>query len=231
MAGTAKDARSRQGRQASPKHAAKPLKRSAKRTSPAPVAMLAASDDDGRAALELSAHENADLCAGCTRCCDTVSIEIDAPRSAWEYDQWVWVLHHHSLEVYVEKPERWFLHIETRCEQLNDQGRCSIHGSHPILCREYDPRVCERRLPLLDIVAWFKSADELERWLQSRRPAHWKRLVGWRKSKISAAAKANARHQPRKLPVAALIQIAEAGTASHEPATHLPARKVAHKRR
>ncbi len=235
MPGTAKGARRRQRRSASPKHAARQPKRQARSTtkskSPAPVAMLVANDDDGRDALELSSHENADLCAGCTRCCDTVSIEIDAPRSAWEYDQWVWVLHHRSLEVYVEKPERWFLHIETRCEKLNDQGRCSIHGSHPILCREYDPRVCERRLPLLDIVAWFKNADELETWLQSRRPAHWKRLVGWRKSKISAAAKASARHRPMKLPVAALVQIAEANTASHEPATHLPERKVARKRR
>jgi len=43
-----------------------------------------------------------------------------------------------------EKPERWFVHIDTVCEQLNDQGRCSIYGRHPVLCREYDPRSCER---------------------------------------------------------------------------------------
>lgn len=197
---------------------------------PAPT-MLAADDDDGRDALALSASENADLCAGCTRCCDTVSIEIDAPRSAWEYDQWVWVLHHRSLEVYVEKPERWFLHIETRCNMLNDQGRCSIHGQHPILCREYDPRVCERRLPLLDIVAWFKDATELETWLAAKRPAHWKRLVQWRKTKIREGEKAARASKRLRLPAAALIQIAEAGSASHEPATHLPERKVARKRR
>lgn len=197
----------------------------------APVAVLPlVNDDDGRDPLQLSATENADLCAGCTRCCDTVSIEIDAPRSAWEYDQWVWVLHHRSLEIYVEKPERWFMHIETRCNMLNEQGRCSIHGKHPILCREYDPRVCERRLPLLDIVAWFKNADELELWLQSKRPAHWKRLEKWRHTKIREAEKANAKQRRVKLPVAALIQIAEAGSASHEPATHLPERKVARKR-
>ncbi|MEQ1833878.1 MAG: YkgJ family cysteine cluster protein, partial [Candidatus Eisenbacteria bacterium] len=204
-------------------------KTSAARPSAVPVAALTASDEDGRDPLQLSASENADLCAGCTRCCDTVSIEIDAPRSAWEYDQWVWVLHHRSLEVYVEKPERWFLHIETRCNMLNEQGRCSIHGRHPILCREYDPRVCERRLPLLDIVAWFKDAGELESWLAAKRPAHWKRLLDWRKSKIRAGEKANARRV--KLPAAALIQIAEAGGAGHEPATHLPERKVARKRR
>lgn len=173
--------------------------------------------------LALSASENADLCTGCTRCCETVSIEIDAPRSAWEYDQWVWVLHHRSLEVYVEKPERWFLHIETRCEQLNEQGRCRIHGSHPILCREYDPRVCERRLPLADIVAWFKTAAELEHWLRERRPAHWKRLEAWRARKTAAARRRNG--------AAALLQIAEPPTASHEPAIARRAHPTPRRRR
>ena len=37
--------------------------------------------DDARDALELSADENADLCTGCTRCCESVSIEVDAPRT------------------------------------------------------------------------------------------------------------------------------------------------------
>lgn len=191
-------------------------------------------DEDARGALELPAGENADLCAGCTRCCETVCIEVDAPRSSWEYDQWVWVLHHRSLELYVEKPERWFLHVETRCEQLNAQGRCGVYGKRPVLCREYDPRVCERRLPLADIVAWFHDAAELERWLEARRPAHWKRLEGWRAKKagLSADAKGPRNGHPAASAIAhALVQIAEVGRSGHEPTTHLPARKVARKRR
>lgn len=231
MAGSATGAPQAPVRRKSPKHAAKPAQPPSRAKAPAPAALLEANDDDGRDALELSALENADLCAGCTRCCDTVSIEIDAPRSAWEYDQWVWVLHHRSLEVYVERPERWFLHIESRCNMLNEQGRCSIHGSHPILCREYDPRVCERRLPLLDIVAWFKNAGELELWLQDKRPSHWRRLVAWRRRKIASGEKAARRRRPAPMPAAALVQIAEAGSGAHEPATHLPERKVARKRR
>ena len=181
---------------------------------------------DMRDALEIPAAENADLCQGCTRCCETVSIEVDTPRSPWEYDQWVWVLHHRDLEVYVERPERWFLHIEARCEQLNDQGRCKIHGSHPILCREYDPRVCERRLPLADNVAWFKNAADLEAWLRVRRPAHWKRLVAWRRLKSGTPAKKNG-----QVPLAALVQIGEAVAAGHEPATQLPVRLTRRARR
>lgn len=181
---------------------------------------------DTRKALQLPASENADLCSGCTRCCETVSIEVDTPRSPWEYDQWIWVLHHQNLEVYVERPERWFLHIETRCNQLNDEGRCRIHGEHPILCREYDPRVCERRLPLADNVAWFKNAGELEAWLQVKRPAGWKRLVAWRESKAKQASKKDG-----QVLLASLLQIGDPGTAGHEPATHLPGRTTRRTRR
>ncbi len=180
--------------------------------------------EDTRAALELSAGENADLCAGCTRCCETVSIEVDAPRAPWEYDQWIWVLHHRNLELYVEKPERWYLHIETRCEQLKDDGRCRIYGRHPVLCREYDPRDCERRYPLSDVTAWFKCAEDMERWMQEKRPGHWKRLVAHREASAQGPPKADARRD-RAL-VNALVGIAEPRRPSppvaHEPAARQP---------
>jgi Fe-S-cluster containining protein len=184
---------------------------------------------DTRDALELPASENADLCAGCTRCCETVSVEVDAPRTSREYDQWVWVLHHRGLELYVEKPERWLLHIETRCEKLDEHGRCSIHGRHPVLCREYDPRVCERRGPLSDVVAWFRDAAELEDWLRKSRPAHWKRLEAWR-AKMSGVPASRNGHGRGSALAQALVQIGEAAPAGHEPAILMRKRKVARKR-
>jgi Fe-S-cluster containining protein len=137
--------------------------------------------EDPRDALALPADENADLCAGCVKCCTYIAVEVDAPRAAWEYDQWIWALHHQGIELYVERPERWYLHVEARCRQLNSSGRCDIYGRHPVLCREYDPRSCERRLPLADVRAWFKSAEALEQWIQRERPAHWRQLQRYRK--------------------------------------------------
>ena len=144
--------------------------------------------DDKRDVLELGAQENADLCAGCVKCCTYITVEVDAPRAAWEYDQWIWALHHQGIELYVERPERWFIHLETRCRQLNDHGRCRIYGRHPVLCREYDPRSCERRLPLADIRAWFKSAEDMENWLKRERPRHWRALERYRRPMPDAAA-------------------------------------------
>ena len=137
--------------------------------------------EDGRDAQELSPEENANLCAGCVKCCTYITVQIDTPRSAWEYDQWIWALHHRGVSLYVEKPERWFLHFETVCDQLGPDGRCAIHGRHPVLCRDYDPRSCERRLPLSDIAHWFDNGASFEAWLKAQRPAHHRRLIAYRR--------------------------------------------------
>jgi hypothetical protein len=157
------------------------------RVSGPPVATPDPLSEDEREARSLSPVENADLCAGCVQCCTYITIEIDAPRSAWEYDQWIWALHHSGIEIYVERPEAWYLLVHTRCRRLNDHGRCSIYGRHPVLCREYDPRSCERRLPLADVRAWFHDAPELEAWLKEERPAHWRRLMEHRKDFVPEA--------------------------------------------
>jgi len=144
--------------------------------------------EDERDALELSAGENASLCAGCVRCCTYVAIAVESPRASWEYDQWLWALHHEKVQMYVERPEQWFITFETRCRQLDPAGRCAIHGRHPVLCREYDPRACERRFPLTGMRAWFRNAGDLEAWLERERPAHWARLMAWRKDAPGAPA-------------------------------------------
>jgi len=147
--------------------------------------------EDTRNALDLSATENADLCAGCVKCCTYVAVEIDPPGSPVDYDQWIWALHHKTISIYIEKPQKWFLCVDAVCEQLNDQGRCSIYGRHPVLCREYDPRECERRLPLTEIKAWFHNAYEFEAWIQRQRPKHWARLMAYRKDQPEGPPKAD----------------------------------------
>lgn len=154
----------------------------------APDAPAAPAPDDAREARELPPQENADLCRGCVTCCTYLTIEIDAPRSAWEYDQWIWALHHRGIELYVERPERWFLLVHTPCDRLDAAGRCSIYGRHPVLCRDYDPRSCERRLPLAGIRAWFRDADEFEAWLAAERPRHFRRLMDHRRDFAPAPA-------------------------------------------
>ncbi len=147
------------------------------------AARAAVPGPDPRQPLELDRIETARLCRGCTLCCTYVTVEIDAPRAAWEYDQWLWALHHRGVELYVERPERWSVHFAARCAELGRDGRCRIHGRHPVMCREHDPRSCERWLPLGDVRAWFRSPAEFEAWVRAERPAHWRRLAAWRRAR------------------------------------------------
>ena len=176
--------------------------------------------EDGRDAKELSAAENANLCEGCVKCCTYITVEIDPPRAAWEYDQWIWALHHRGIQMYVEQPEHWFVHFETVCEKLSEAGRCSIYGRHPVLCREYDPRTCERRVPLTEIRAWFDHGEDLEDWLKQHRPAHHRRLMEYRKDMPAGPPFADA-HRDRSA-ARSLVAITSAATPPR-PATTLGA--------
>lgn len=162
---------------------------------------------DPRAARDLSPAENAGLCAGCVRCCSYVTIEVQAPRGPRDYDQWLWAIMHRGVSLYVERPERWFVALETPCENLTTEGRCGIHGRHPVLCREYDPRDCERRLPLEEPRAWFHSADALERWLERERPAHYRALQRFRRDRPAAPPRADVEVERRRR--AGLVSIGE----------------------
>ena len=42
----------------------------------------------------LTPAQNMMLCAGCVRCCTYVAVEVDAPDTPWQYDQYVWLLYH-----------------------------------------------------------------------------------------------------------------------------------------
>jgi len=108
--------------------------------------------------------------------------------------------------MYVEQPEKWFVYVPTRCRQLSHEGRCSIWGRHPVLCRDYDPRSCERRYPLSGIRAWFKNAEELEAWVRATRPAHWRRIEAYRVQQPAAPPKARGRAAQRLVQIAGALE-------------------------
>jgi len=127
----------------------------------------------------LTPVQNMALCRGCTRCCTYVAVEVDAPDLPWLYDQYVWMLDHRGVWMYVEKGNRWFVQFETVCEQLEDDGRCRVYGRHPVLCKEYDARSCERRGDMGQVRARFHRGEELVRWLEVQRPVHYRRYRAW----------------------------------------------------
>jgi hypothetical protein len=126
----------------------------------------------------LTAAQSMALCRGCVRCCTYVSVEVDPPNVPWMYDQYVWLLEHRGVWMYVETGNHWYVQFETVCEQLDERGGCRIHGRHPVLCKEYDARSCERRGEV-KILARFRRGDDLVRWMEARRPVHHRRWRAW----------------------------------------------------
>jgi hypothetical protein len=127
----------------------------------------------------LTAAQCMTLCSGCQRCCTYVAVEVDAPDTPWMYDQYVWLLYHKNIWMYVEKGNKWYVQFETVCEKLGPKGECRVHGMHPVLCKEYDARSCERRGELSDVIARFYDGEDLVRWLEVKRPTHHKRYQAW----------------------------------------------------
>ena len=127
----------------------------------------------------LDAAQSIMLCAGCVRCCTYVAVEVDAPDTPWMYDQYVWLLYHKKIWMYVEKGNHWYVQFETVCDKLSPEGRCTIHGEHPVLCKTYDARNCERRGELSDVTARFHDGADLVRWLEQNRPKHHARYLAW----------------------------------------------------
>ena len=81
--------------------------------------------------------------------------------------------------MYVEKGNHWYVQFETVCDKLSPVGACTVHGTHPVLCKKYDARNCERRGEITDIVARFTNGDDLVAWLAEKRPKHHARYQAW----------------------------------------------------
>lgn len=80
-------------------------------------------------------------CKKCSLCCYNVSVEVDEPEDADDIDQYVWLLLHEGLSIYVED-DQWYVEFKCRCSALNDDGTCSIYEHRPELCKRYDPKEC-----------------------------------------------------------------------------------------
>ncbi len=85
-------------------------------------------------------------CSDCrARCCRSVTIEIDTPRSKRDIDEVKWFVLHENTVVYIDYENKWNVEFGTRCTALTDANRCSIYQDRPIICRQYPKKgdVCE----------------------------------------------------------------------------------------
>jgi len=103
------------------------------------------SNDTSRVVLPLSLAKITPTCDGCVaHCCRYVAVEIETPRSRWQFDQVRWLLLHENVAVYVGTDRRWYVEFRTKCRALGDDHRCTIYPERPDLCRAYEVKTCPR---------------------------------------------------------------------------------------
>ena len=81
-----------------------------------------------------------DYCAA--KCCRYFALSIDKPTEGKDFDFIRWYLLHARATVFVDD-ENWYLLVHTVCKHLQDDNRCGIYHTRPLICREYSTENCE----------------------------------------------------------------------------------------
>jgi len=91
-----------------------------------------------------------------------VAVEFDTPLTREEYDEVVWFLLHEDVQVYIDDEDKWYLEFKTKCTPLGEDGRCSIYGRRPQICRDYETDSCVRHGDGSPYKHYFTTVPEFE---------------------------------------------------------------------
>ena len=94
-------------------------------------------------------------------------LEIDAPTRKSDFENIRWYLCHHDTTIYVEKGNKWFLHILSPCRYLTGDGRCGVYENRPENSREHDPAECEFDTEYEAKIV-FTNLDEFDSYIEKR---------------------------------------------------------------
>ncbi|MGE0793685.1 MAG: YkgJ family cysteine cluster protein [Candidatus Woesearchaeota archaeon] len=134
---------------------------------------------------------NNNPCEGCSKCCEYIALEIDAPTTEEEIENIKWYLLHKNVKVFiteeevetednddvpegteveveVEVEEKWNLQFYTPCKELLPNGLCGKYEQRPNICKEHSIENCEQYGDTSEEIASFTDADEFWRWAQEK---------------------------------------------------------------
>lgn len=90
---------------------------------------------------ELQANES--LCDYCTaKCCRYFALPIEEPLNFNDFEYLRWFIMHDRASLFVED-DIWYLLVHTPCKHLQNNHRCGIYETRPLICREYSTDDCE----------------------------------------------------------------------------------------
>jgi len=111
-----------------------------------------------------------DDCKKCNqKCCRYISVSLDQPQEAADFDQMRWLILHQDTGIYIDN-DNWYLEIKTPCSMLEQDGNCKMYEDRPELCKEYGSDLSDSWCegfgnPYLDYDHYFSDIKELDQYI------------------------------------------------------------------
>jgi len=141
-------------------------------------------------------------CQACgSRCCKYFCFEIDKPTSFGEFENVRWYLMHQDVTVHIDSIGDWYIALNNRCLNLDENNRCKQYANRPLICRAYHTDGCDFTQGDYEYQAMFRTAEELENYARQRLgPARYDKIKAgaYRKIVEKQQAKAARRQAKRK---------------------------------
>lgn len=107
-------------------------------------------------------------CKKCSACCYNVSVEVDKPEDREEIEEYVWMLLHENIGVYISD-DKWYVEFLTKCKSLDKTGICTQYDERPQICRDYDPENCLKHGEEEYYEHYFKDHKELLKYWENNK--------------------------------------------------------------
>jgi uncharacterized protein len=102
-------------------------------------------------------------CKRCSACCHNVSVEVDTPEDEEDIDQYVWLIMHRGVSMYVEGGS-WYVEFKCKCNSLKSDGTCKDYRGRPKLCKQYCPSECLKQGEGNYFDEYFKNPEDLKKY-------------------------------------------------------------------
>ena len=115
-------------------------------------------------------RKDSSICRECVpaKCCMYFSVEVDAPETKRDFNDFLWMIAHRDVEIYTRR-RRWYLMIRTPCRFYDPTRGCIIYPARPRICRLHHPDECEFDEGY-DFNLHFRSYEDLERYIRKNPP-------------------------------------------------------------
>ena len=132
--------------------------------------------------IKITSENKCSFCEG-AKCCTYITQEIDTPRSMIDFDHMLWQISHRDIKFYKDD-DGWYLLVESKCLNLQPDGRCGIYDERPWVCREHSNDFCEFDQPAEEgFDLYFEDYAALEKYCRKRFKNWKKRFKKFEKEK------------------------------------------------